>query len=161
MRPTSLLGLLLTSSLAACGADDGHPDADDGSVNCTLETTADQFVVGLQKSGANGMLDFQLMSATPAPPARGDNEWILQVSTLANGVVGAPIAGATIYATPFMPKHGHGTPADVVVTPMPTTGQYKLAPVNMWMPGLWETTIEVTTTASGADTAIYRFCIPS
>lgn len=160
MRTATLLGLVLTSSLAACSGDHGSGD-DEEPVNCALETTADQFVVGLEKTGANGMLDFQLMSATPAPPARGDNEWILQVRSMNNGVVGAPISNATIYVTPFMPKHGHSSPVDAVVTPMPTVGEYKLSPVNLWMPGLWETTIEVDATpSSSADNVVYRFCLP-
>src|SRR5665647_1652997 len=160
MRTTPLLGLVLTASLAACGADDGTT-GDDAPVNCALETSADQFVVGLQKTGINGMLDFRLMSATPAPPARGDNEWILQVRAMTSGVVGAPISNATIYVTPFMPKHQHGSPVDAEVTPMPTVGEYKLSPVNLWMPGLWETTIEVDATASSsADSVVYKFCLP-
>jgi len=157
---TQMFGLVLVSSLAACGADDGH-GGDDDPVNCALETTADEFVVGLQKPGINGLIDFKLMSATPAPPARGDNTWVMQVSSMNNGVVGAPIANATVYVTPFMPKHQHGSPIDTEVTAMPTAGQYELSPVNLWMPGLWETTIEVdATSSSGADSVIYRFCIP-
>lgn len=156
---TALAALALVPLAGACSGDDGHHIEDGGSVNCAEETTADEFVVGLQKAGDAGALDFQLMSATPAPPARGDNEWIVQVSALSGGTVGAPIEGATIYVTPFMPKHQHGTPIDVVVEPQPTAGQYKLSPVNLWMPGLWETTVEVTS-AGGADQVIYRVCIP-
>src|SRR5688572_27536861 len=105
MRTTTLLGLILSSSLAACSADDQHGD-DEPPVNCALET-ADTFVVGLQKTGINGMLDFRLMSATPNPPARGDNTWIVEIRSTNNGVVGAPISNATAYVTPFMPKHAH------------------------------------------------------
>ncbi|MEO7092146.1 MAG: hypothetical protein ABI175_02770, partial [Polyangiales bacterium] len=47
------------------GGDDGSNDV----VNCATET-ADQFTVGLEKMGT--VLDVQLMSALPAPPARGD-----------------------------------------------------------------------------------------
>jgi hypothetical protein len=163
MRTSPLLAVaiaVLAPSFAACGAVDGGHDADDGVVNCAVETTADEFVVGLEKAGATGRLNFQLMSATPAPPARGDNEWVLQVSALTNGVVGAPVSGATMFVTPFMPKHQHGTPIDVVIEAMPAAGQYKLSPVNLWMPGLWETEIEVTASSSGTDSAVYRFCIP-
>jgi hypothetical protein len=47
----------------------------------------------------------------------------------------------------------------VVVTPLSDAGQYKLDPVNMWMPGVWETTIEVDGT--NGDTVVFRFCLPS
>ena len=39
-------------------------------------------------------------------------------------------------------------------------GQYELAPVNLWMPGLWETTISASS-ATGTDSVVFRFCIPS
>jgi hypothetical protein len=129
-------------------------------VNCAVETTADMFFVGLEKMGTQGKLDFRLISAAPAPPARFDNEWTLQVSQLANGVAGGPITGATISVTPFMPKHGHGSPKDAVITELSTAGQYKLSPVYLSMPGLWEITLDVTT-PSASDSAIFRFCIPS
>jgi hypothetical protein len=159
MRPTSLLAVSVLS-LAACGGGEPGPDADDGSVNCAVETTADEFVVGLEKMGMAGKLDFRLMSAMPTPPARFDNEWTLQVMQLSNGVAGNPVTGATISVTPFMPKHGHGSPKDTVITELSTAGRYKLSPVYLSMPGLWETTIDVTT-PSGSDSAIFRFCIPS
>ncbi|MDB4963273.1 MAG: uncharacterized protein JWP01_3272 [Myxococcales bacterium] len=159
MRTTSLLGFTVLS-LAACGGGEAGPDADDGSVNCAVETTADTFVAPLDKMGTDGKLSFRLLSATPAPPARYDNEWTLQITQLANGVAGAPVTGATITVSPFMPKHGHGSPKDAVITELSTAGEYKLTPVYLSMPGLWETTINVTT-ASGSDSAIFRFCIPS
>lgn len=159
MRLTSLLGL----SLTACGASHEAPDANvDDCAIVTMDVQGnpiDTFVVGLDKVGAAGAVDFKLMSVTPAPPARGDNTWIVQLSSMAAGVVGSPLAGATMTATPFMLSHGHGTPINVQITPMATAGQYQLAPVNMWMPGVWQTTIQVSTPAS--DTAVYRFCIPN
>ena len=136
-----------------CTEDEGP----DGPVDCAT-TSADVFVVGLQKTGEAGRLDFQMQSAAPVPVGRGDNEWIVKISALADG---APVTGATIYVTPAMPPpNQHGTPVKAVITPMPTPGHYKFAPVNLWMPGVWETSIEVES-AAGADTAIYRFCIPS
>jgi hypothetical protein len=154
MRVSPLLAVSLVH-LAACSGHSSHGD-DDPSVNCANEPTADELVVGLQKTGEAGVLDFQLLSATPAPPARGDNEWIVQITAIAGG---PPVTGATIAATPFMPSHQHGTPIAVQVEPLPTDGQYKLAPINLWMPGLWETTIEVES-PSGADLVVYRVCIP-
>lgn len=160
MRTPMLLGLVLTSSLAACGADDGTADDANEPVNCALETT-DTFVVGLQKTGINGMLDFRLMSATPTPPARGDNTWIVEIRSMNNGVVGAPISNATAYVTPFMPKHAHPAISGEVM-PTANVGEYRMTGVNLWMPGVWETTIEVEATASSsADQVVYTFCLPN
>ena len=142
------------ASLAACGTDD---PGEDPPVDCSKVTGVDTFTVGLEKMGVGGTIDFQLMSADPAPPARGDNTWIIQVN--AGSSQGTPLTGASLEAMPFMPAHGHGTPKAVVVTPMADAGQYKLEPVNMWMPGVWETTIQASQGTS-TDTVVYRFCIP-
>jgi len=151
--------LASTLLVAACGGGgSGTPDAE--VINCATETRADTFVVGLEKAGDAGKLDFKLISADPAPPARNDNTWVVQVNAMASGVVGAPVDGATLSVTPFMPDHQHGAGKTVIVTPATDPGQYTLTPINMWMPGLWETTID-TASASGNDTVVFRFCIPS
>ncbi len=148
MRPLLALSLFAT----ACSSDGGGGD-DGTSYNCAAETRDDDFVVGISKVGTNGV-QFKLLEATPAPPARGDNVWVLELTK-----AGTPVNGAAMIVTPFMPDHQHGTPTDVLIEPMSGPGQYKLAPVNMWMPGLWETTIQVD--GPDADKAVFRFCIPS
>jgi hypothetical protein len=152
----SLIVIFGPAAVGAC-ASDSHGGDGGESYNCAEEDRDDEFVIGLQKNGQAGQLEFRLMSANPAPPARGDNEWILQLNGMGGG---AAVAGAQMAVTPFMPDHQHGTPLAVDIEPQATEGQYKLAPVNMWMPGLWEITIEA---AAGAqsDTVVYRFCIPS
>jgi hypothetical protein len=152
--------MILCLGLAACGtsdpADDDMPDVD-----CSMVQGVDTFHVGLEHQGANGNIDFQMMSIDPAPnPARGDNTWVVQLNQMASGVVGSPMDGATLEVTPFMPAHQHGTPVEVKVSPAGEPGQYTLSPVNLWMPGVWETTINVTS-GSTTDHAVYRFCIPS
>ncbi len=161
MRHQILSSLLLAGSLGACMSQSGMAEntVDAGNA-CLGETRADTFVVGLDKPGTGGKLDFVLESGDPAPPARGDNTWVIQVSSMAAGVVGNPESGAVMTATPFMPDHGHGTPIKVNITPMATAGQYQLMPVNLWMPGYWETTVEAT--VSGVkDDAVFKFCIPN
>lgn len=163
MNRAIVLALGLTAATAACAGHGGTTaDADNGTYNCATETRADTFVVGLEKKGAQSAVDFKLMTATPSPPVRGDNAWVVQVNQMAGGVVGAPMTGATLTVTPYMPDHQHSTPKDVVVTAM-GAGQYKLSPVNMWMPGLWQTTIQVAPAAGGGagDSAVYSFCIPN
>jgi hypothetical protein len=149
---------ILMLSLAACSGGEMH--GDDEPVNCATETRDDVFVVGLAKMGTGGALEFKLMSANPAPPARDDNTWQLQLSSVTGGTVGAPVPGATLTVTPFMPDHQHGSGKAVVVEPMTEAGHYNLTPINLWMPGLWETTISASS-ASGSDSAVFRFCIPS
>jgi hypothetical protein len=152
MRPVLISGLVL--ALGAC-ADDGGSDGT--TYNCMDETRDDEFVVGLTKPGESSKLEFKLMSSDPAPPSRGDNTWVLQVSTMASPA--APVSGASMTAVPFMPDHTHGSGKTVTVTPMTEAGQYKLEPVNLWMPGLWEVRIQVTGT--DADRVVFKFCLPT
>lgn len=63
MRRIALALFAAVLPLAGACAEHGHGD-DEEMVNCAVET-ADEFVVGLQKTGT--VLDVRLMSATPAP----------------------------------------------------------------------------------------------
>ena len=101
-----------------------------------------------------------MMSVMPNPPARDDNTWVVQITSMASGAVGNPLDGASLTVTPFMPAHQHGTPVEVEITPAGMPGQYTLSPVNLWMPGVWETTIAVTS-GSVTDSAVYTICIPN
>jgi hypothetical protein len=67
-----------------CQHDHGHGDGDtggethgdtEGDVDCASETRGDEYAVGLSKSGAEVTATFVL--ADPAPPAMGDNTWVL------------------------------------------------------------------------------------
>jgi hypothetical protein len=149
---------IIALSCSACGSGMGGDDDDDEPVNCATETRDDEFGIGLQKTGTAGTLAFTLKGATPAPPIRGDNTWVVQVDS--TGATSAPVDGATITATPFMPDHGHPSAKTVRVEVMPEAGQYELAPVNFWMPGLWETTLDVSS-PSGNDIVVFKFCIPT
>jgi hypothetical protein len=143
---------MLTASAGAClGGDDDTNDPN--HYNCEAEDRDEEFVAGMQKPGTSGFT-FALMTSTPAPPGRGDNTWLIDV---ANN--GAPFEG-TVEVTPFMPDHRHGTPIEAIVTPVEgTPGRYSVAPVNLWMPGLWEITIEAQPTETTRDSAVFRFCI--
>jgi hypothetical protein len=156
MRPLVLSAGLVV--MTACGGSDGPPDADE-ALACLASGRGDVYVVGLEHPGVGGLLDFKLMSADPAPPARNLNTWIIQVNSMSSGVVGAPSTDASIFVTPYMPDHQHGAGAyKVKVAPMPDAGQYQLSQINTWMPGYWEITIDVTAGAVH-DSVVYKFCI--
>ncbi|MCP4447380.1 MAG: hypothetical protein GY811_18830 [Myxococcales bacterium] len=55
---------------------------------------------------------------------------------------GAQVPGMTLDATPFMPDHGHGSPIPAFSTDE-GSGTYTLEPVNLFMPGYWETTLTI------------------
>ena len=90
---------------------------------------------------------------TPAPPARYDNTWVVEIAAS-----GAPLENAQLQVTPFMPAHEHSSAIRVETTPMTEAGRYMLDHVNFSMPGVWETTIRATAGAT-TDSAVYKFCI--
>jgi hypothetical protein len=140
--------LLVAASTGACGGDD-----DAAEFNCETETRDEAFTAGMEKTGTGGRR-FVLESSSPAPPARDDNTWEITIEQ-----AGAPYVGA-VEVTPFMPDHRHGTPIEAVVTPVESTpGRYRATPVNLWMPGLWEITVEAQPTETERDSVVFRFCI--
>lgn len=143
--------------VAACGGGDGGDDDLDEPVNCDEVLDDDDFVIGLEKPGAAGVFTFALVSGEPAPPVRGDNTWVVHVTASPDG---AAVDGATLQVTPFMPAHGHGAGKAVRIEATGTVGDYEVTPVNLWMPGVWETTVKATSGAS-SDQVVFRFCIPS
>ncbi|CAN5412034.1 hypothetical protein BH11MYX1_BH11MYX1_26850 [soil metagenome] len=142
-------------SLSACATDSTTSNEQD-PVDCSTQT-ADTFTVGLEKPGVNGAVDFKLMSINPAPAVRGNNTWIVQLASMASGVVGSPIDGAMVSASPFMPAHQHGSPITPEISATGTPGEYMITPINLWMPGVWQTTLTVT--SGTADRAVFSFCV--
>lgn len=143
------LGLLLG---AGCGNGNGGNADMAGGSTCAAETRADVYKAGLQRASTNKLYNVTLVSSTPAPPIKGDNTLLVTLTDGSNAV-----DGATIAVNLVMPDHGHGTPIKVVVTPM-GSGQYQLAPLNLFMSGLWRVEINVTT-QKGVDQAVFQFCI--
>lgn len=159
MRSFVVVSAALVPLFTACfggGSDNGDDDGD-LTYNCEQETSDDEFLIGMSKTGENGLLSFKLVDFTPAPPARLLNAWTLEVATIA-GV--APVENATLDVYPFMPAHGHGAGREVVISPMADAGQYALEEINLHMPGIWEVTITAESNA-GTDSVVFRPCIPN
>jgi hypothetical protein len=145
---------LAAAAAAACGSGDPPPDADE-ALACMTSGRGDTYAVGLDHAGTTGNFDVKRMSADPAPPGRGLNTWVVQISWEATG---APVTGASLVVTPFMPDHQHGPGAYTPRVEELSGGQYRLSEINTWMPGYWEITIGAD--AGGThDTVVYKFCI--
>lgn len=146
------LALALPLLLAgACGDDDhSHEEADAGH-DCDQDTRGEDFVAGMEKTG--GGYTFTLVDGQPAPPAKGNNVWTLEVSD-----PGGPAEGGEIAVTTFMPDHGHGSPIAPEITEE-EPGRFALDPVNLFMPGLWEITIELSMDGAAQGEAVFQFCI--
>ena len=101
---------------------------------------------------------FRLDAVQPATPIRGDNTFELTIENAG----GTPLAGATVEVTSFMPDHGHSNAIPVEVTGGAADGAYQATPINLWMPGLFEVTVEATPDGGDvgdADRVVFRVCI--
>ena len=140
--------------LAGCGdeqaGDDGPRDPAEGST-CASEDRAEAFSAGMSKTGEAGVT-VAIESSDPAPPAQGDNIWILSVSDGSGAA-----AGATVAITPKMPDHGHGGPSPEITDQ--GDGAYEAAPVNFPMGGYWEMTVSVETAGGTTDEVMFPICI--
>jgi nitrogen fixation protein FixH len=144
-------GLCVTG--ASCGNPTGNPGVDAATSTCAGETRALTYQAGMQQSSTAKHFQVKLVSSTPGPPIKGNNDWLIAVTDEA----GNPVDGATVTCTPFMPDHGHGTPIQVGVTPK-SGGQYQLSPVNLFMSGLWQVTINVDANGT-SDQVMFSFCV--
>jgi hypothetical protein len=152
---------LIAISLAAWGCEDAASDDEDSSdhdhhadAGCASEERDDVYMLGMEKSGT--ALTVRFVDAMPAPPARYDNTWTIEVL---DGASGAPVDDATLEVEPFMPDHNHGTGIAVAVTELDAPGQLELDPVNMYMPGLWEVRLHFTLADQTRDDITFSFCI--
>ena len=144
---------------SACG-DDGSTH-DDHDPSCLEDTRDEEYVAGISKTGSAGYV-IAIADSNPAPPAKGDNIWTVEVKDSGD----APVTGMTLESAPFMPDHGHGTPIVALVTET-GNGVYTVNPVNLFMPGYWETTITLVDPGAtdspdddvDLDSVVFKFCV--
>lgn len=144
----SICALLL---LTGCGDSDSKNSGDpQESSECTGDF--DEFALGLRHQ--DDALSVEIVEADPAPPVvRGDNAWRIRVTDAED----EPINGAEITVSPYMPKHQHGA-AEVVVQEL-GDGEYRLAPIELIMPGVWEIPMSITPPGAEASEVTFRLCI--
>lgn len=145
-RAALLLGLL------GCGVQRGDHSTDTAESECSGHF--DTFHAGVSKLAQPGDVTVELARSDPDPPAvRRANTWWLHLSD----AEGAPLPGARLSVTPHMPEHQHGS-AQVVVTEL-EAGEYKLSPIELVMPGVWEIPVSVTPPEGQTGEASFRLCI--
>ena len=150
--PRWLAPLLCGLLLLGCSQDGAEPDAPDPDSECTGDF--DTYEAGMSRQAEPGEVTVELEESDPAPPVvRRDNVWWLRLSDSA----GEPILGAQLLVTPYMPKHQHGS-AEVVVEEL-GDGRYKLSPIELIMPGVWEIPVSITLTDGETSEMTFRFCI--
>jgi hypothetical protein len=99
-------------------------------------------------------LEVRLLETLPAPPQRGMNAWLVAVYDFD----GSAQVDCTLVGTAFMPEHGHGSPVPPEVAPTEVPGQYSVEALNLFMPGTWEITLDLTC-AEVEDQVVFEFLI--
>lgn len=149
-----ILGLALG---AACSGDDETgattSTTSSASVTCEHDARVMTYSAKMAQPGDKGIFQVVLVEGDPAPPGRGTNTWTIRVLD----AQGKPVAAPTVTVEPFMPDHGHGTSVKPSVTPG-ADGTFTIAPLYLFMPGVWKITLTITT-ATATDTAAFWFCV--
>lgn len=158
---SAFLGSALAAALssAACGDETntggGGSTGTTSAMGCSGDTRAMKYQAGMVAEAADRKVKISLVEATPAPPARGDNSFTLDVTD--GG--GAAIEGAAIAVKAFMPDHGHGSSVAPSVSAGAESGRYQVSEVDLFMPGIWEITFTVTPSGGEADPVKLTFCV--
>ncbi len=122
---------------------------------CASDARVQTFSPGMEQTGRSGMYKARLLEMAPAPAAKGDNGWTVQI---VDGK-GAPLDGAKLTVKPFMPDHGHGSSIVPLVTATGSEGKYTVTRLNLFMPGIWQITVNVTSSAKTTDAIVFTFCV--
>ena len=135
----AFFGGALGLTLSACSGDSSDPVASgdpDDTVSCEQDPRVDAYQ-NLAKEGDLGLLSFRLAQAEPAPPAKGNNSFHLDITDAS----GAPMAG-TLKVDLKMPDHGHGTSVKPNVSFDAATSEWTVDPLYLFMPGVWRIQLE-------------------
>jgi len=170
---TQRISLLLLGCLAlvspACSSDSNDTKApSDGGMQmdgdmpatgvCAGDSGAPPYAAGTSAVSTSGF-KATLVSADPAPPARGQNTFVLKiVDPDGKALPDAAVVGVKTW----MPKHGHGS-ADPKVT-RKSDGSFEVSPIIFSMAGIWEVRVSVATGDGAADggtddIAVFTLCI--
>ena len=169
----ALLASLLLGA-AACRRDRSQKDAvaDAGgldgtgtgssNVSCASDARVSAFAPNLEKATQRGAFKVQIVSADPAPPAKGLNSLVVRV--LAPSGTPARSAALALHREndtldPSMPDHGHGSLTNAAVGRR-SDGDFAVEPLDLFMPGVWRVGFDVSAPGQNRDTVFFFFCIP-
>ncbi|MGC6418508.1 MAG: FixH family protein [Bradymonadia bacterium] len=154
-----LLSLLILLTGIGCGTESdshhhhGHHDHM-GHGGDPSKDDADTYVAGLEKVGTSGHLTIRLIESAPTVLNTGVYTWQLMVI----GSDGQPMNGLNIQAEPTMPDHGHGTePRYTEGTPTDEDGIYELKDMDLYMKGVWQVMVRISSTEGVEDSVAFSF----
>ena len=147
---------LLVVWLTACATEVPASTDAGASVSCHKDPRVVAWQPGLQVQSTDGSAKLQFVAADPSPPARDTtNVWRVRLSQAS----GLPLAeDTTVTLAPFMPDHGHGS-MSAPQAEAKGKGEWQLAPVNLFMPGVWRFTVTALPTGGAPLTFVWHLCI--
>jgi hypothetical protein len=158
IKAPRLVGLVALAALAA-GCDGSTPAApviDAGPLySCETEDRAVAYEPNLTRTSASGTYTAVLVAADPAPPAKGNNMWTVEIRD-ANQM---PVDGLTITPSALMIDHGH-PPAVKPKAAALGNGQYTIMPLDLFMAGYWEVTLAWQPEGGARETIVFNICVP-
>ena len=113
------------------------PDGDPETLTCLEE-----------KGSVQGTFKVRILRATPDPPAKYTNNWVIRISDAS----GTPIVGARVEAGLYMPVHQHSQPPPVITAN--ADGTYSVSALELSMVGLFDLTFKL---PDLADQVTFRF----
>jgi len=115
------------------------------------------FTLGKEAVGKEQAVKAVLIAASPAPPARKTNDWVVEFRDMND----AALTDVDLKSVePFMPEHGHDGTFAPTVEAGAEPGQFDVADINLWMPGVWEVRFSVESPSAGSDYIVFEACIP-
>jgi hypothetical protein len=149
--------LVPIAALVVACSEDGNVDnhdahADHGEVGCSTDQRVSTFAAGLSAQSPTGQFAAELVNADPAPPHKGDNDWIIKFTA-----GGQPFDGDITVAT-RMPDHGHGSPRPVTVTKN-DDGTHTIGGLYLFMGGVWTITFAAEPSPGQVERAEFTICV--
>ena len=154
----------ILSFVVACGTDSaahdnhehhgGHDHSGHASEDDASRDNADTYVAGLEKVGSSGNFTLRLIDSVPTIHSTDVYTWQLMVFDSD----GQPVSRLNIQAEPTMPEHGHGTePRYTEGTPGDEDGLYELKDMDLYMEGMWNVMIHISSNNGTEDMVAFNF----
>jgi hypothetical protein len=161
VAPVLAVAACSSSSSPSSSAQQGAGGDEAGTVGCSGQ--GQTYTANMVLPGKDGVYTFTLVQAQPAPPDLNGNVWTFEIADK----TGAAPDVSRVIAYPFMPLMGHPSDQTPTVTAN-ADGSFTATDIDLFMPGLWTITLEVTQPDAGApvngtplitDEAVYSFCV--
>jgi MYXO-CTERM domain-containing protein len=156
------LGVSLAATVLGCSSKSDAGEANQTTSNnveadagdCT--SRAEGVTQGLNKVSSGGY-SFTLTALDPAQPVQSSgqpgNTWTISIADPS----GAPVTGAVLQISSYMPDHGHYAPTAVAVEQ--GGGVYQVDDLVLPMPGLYAVTLSLSLTSSEKESVALSLCM--